>query len=358
MRTLFVVAMVVAGASAPARADIEHAEVPGAPDTAEMKGHVLVWLDARLFLDPNDTAPSIRLATLSKERKDSIGHAVQMKIVGTSGSFVEVEPVAKDVGCTWAHIVQPKSPSITKPKLYVKRADLVPTLFRGFTLKISDGTSLAVQPGVPLGLAAKPDQEGKWVVSLYGEEFRIGPSDSVVGYSFTPRKVVAPPKWKAKKPAWLDAEKVLFGFQEITLKNPWSFPKFAKKDGRALLTMRARCLTAVVSAPLDKVVVEERLMGIPGTGTEGGTAIKVASGPIRYLPKKTPLTSETGTHVVASLAMDAIVTPPPADAKVVCVESHLELKQPVEMAPGGASETKQAIRTLKLCAPVSAIKTR
>ena len=120
-----------------------------APAAAEtpLTGNVLVWADAPLYPDANATGPSIRVGTLDLGREKDVGYVVPMHVVSTQGDFVEVEPTA-DVECAWWRVVKPDG--LDNIRLYVKRTDLAPVLIKPFKATHKDGSSIALQVGVPV----------------------------------------------------------------------------------------------------------------------------------------------------------------------------------------------------------------
>src|SRR5690348_9683888 len=100
MRVLTI--LVVAGLASPASANL------------------LVWQDAKLYVEPSDSAPSIQLGTFKHGTRDQrIGEVVPMVEVREVGDSIEVIPYL-DVECGSTIMV---SYDLKEPHLFVKRGD-------------------------------------------------------------------------------------------------------------------------------------------------------------------------------------------------------------------------------------------
>ena len=331
-------------ASLPAHAELERVDPATAPDATALAGTALVWVDARLYLDPADTAPSVQLATL-KSRKDEVGQVMPMRIVAIDKGFVQIEPT-KDIDCTWSKLASSKD--LAKLRLWVKRADLAPVLAKPFRATWKDGTRIALAAGTPLGRS-----KTGYIAALHGEQIGVAVPDTSVGFSYKAGKVAAV-KSRGKKPVWLEGEKtVTLGDQTITLAETWTAPTVQARGNRILFALEARCMTAVVSVAKSDIDRDMRGFGVAFGGAPGEYANKI--GAERWLlPKGTPLTSATGTTMVATTTV-LIEVPNPGKAATVCIERAIDLEQVVAEAPH-TTETKPADRTLKLCAPASVIQ--
>jgi hypothetical protein len=341
MRALLCLALL----STPAYAEIEHVDPEVAADTIALDRPglgVLIWVDARLYLDPVDTAPSVQLA-LPITRKDAVGQVVPARVLGSDKSFVQIEPT-KDVDCTWSKLASHKD--LAKLKLWVKRTDLAPVLAKPFRQAWKDGTRITLATGTPLGRSKKG-----YVVSIHGEQIEVAVPATSVTYAYKPGKVVGVKK-RAKK-VWLDKKPVTIGDQALQLSLLWTAPNVQARGNRVLFTLEARCMTAVVSVA--RTDVDRDLHGFAAmVGPTGGEMGSKLGAERWLLPKGTALTSATGTASVAVTSI-TIEVPNPGKTARVCIERPIEIAQPVADAPG-IDDSKPADRTLKLCAPASAIQ--
>src|SRR6188508_192448 len=106
-----------------------------------LKGNVLVWADAKWYVDADDKSPSIRLGELKGR---AVGRVVPAKVFGTKGDFVEVELVAD--GCAWTRVTS----ELAAVRLFVKRADLANLLFKPFSATYKNGSRLVLAVGLPI----------------------------------------------------------------------------------------------------------------------------------------------------------------------------------------------------------------
>lgn len=329
----------------PAYAELEHVDPATAPDAAPLTGNAVVWADARLYLDPADTAPSVQVATLLRPRKDSVGHVMVVRVVGSDKGFVQIEPT-KDLDCAWTKLVSPKD--LAKLRLWVKRSDLAPVLAKPFRATWKDGTRIALAAGTPLGRS-----KTGYIASLLGQEIGVVVPDASVGFAYKAGKV-ADVKSRGKKPVWLERDKtVTLGDQTITLAETWIAPNVQVRGKRVLFALEARCITAVVSVAKSDIDRDLHSGFGVGIGGEPGEYASKLGAERWLLPKGTALTSATGTATVAVTTV-ATEVPNPGKAATVCIERAIDLRQLGE-APH-TTETKAPDRTLKLCAPASAVQ--
>jgi hypothetical protein len=304
-------------------------------------GNVLVWADATLYPDPNASGASVRIATLDLGREKDVGYVFPMKVVGEKGEYLEVEPTA-DVECAWWRMVKPDG--LDTMRLFVKRADLAPVLVKPFKATHKDGTSIALQVGVPV-LADKV-AFNRGVVPI------VIPAASL-GVAYAPHKIMAVAKPGKKKFLLDEATEVTLGAATFPL-GPWVAAAAKPKKQRMLVSIAARCMTAVVSAPKDRVHAGVSInQAIAGNSAPARPA---TSSSVHYLPVGTKMTSEHGDHVVGTLDADRIVTKPKSGARA-CSDFVITRDDPFVDVPHTV-DTPQPQRTLKLCAPGDAVKTR
>ena len=304
-------------------------------------GNVLVWADATLYPDPHESGPGVRIATLDLGREKDVGYVFPMKIVGTSGELIEVEPTA-DVECAWWRIVKPDG--LDSMRVYVKRADLAPVLVKPFKATHKDATSISLQVGVPVLAGKVAFNRGVVPVSI---------PEASLGISYTPHKIAAVAKPAKTKFLLDEATEVTLGTEAFAL-GPWvaAAAKPAKK--RMLVSIAARCMMAVVSAPKDRVHAGVSI----NQAVESKTApARHATSSAHYLPAGTKMMSETGEHVVGTLDADRPVMKPKSGVARVCSEFVITRDDPFVDVPHTV-DTPQPQRTLKLCAAADAIKTK
>lgn len=151
---------------------------PPAAD-AKLVGHVVVWADARWYASPDHKGPSAQLTDYGKEGRTQVhGHGVAAKVVGTSGDFVEVEPLQRASDCAWWRFTA--EPAVANLRLFVKRADIAPVLVKRFTKRAKDGSFLTIEPGVQL----VPTDADSYVVSINGDRVVAKVPDSSVGHTY------------------------------------------------------------------------------------------------------------------------------------------------------------------------------
>jgi hypothetical protein len=314
-----------------------------APASAEpLTGNVLVWADASLYLDASTSGPSVRVGTLDTGRDKDVGYVVPMHVVGTQGELVEVEPTA-DVECAWWRVVKPDG--LDNVRLYVKREDLAPVLTRPFKATHKDGTSIALEIGVPVLGGKVAFNRGVVPVAI--------PSSSL-GVAYAPHKIAPVVKPDKKKFLLDQATEVKLGDATFPL-GPWVSHLATPRGDRMLVPIATRCMSAVISAPKARVhagiAINQAIEG-------GGPARRSVAGSTDggYLPAGTKLTSEKGDHVVATLAADRDVARPKAGARA-CAEFVITRDDPFVDVPHTV-DASQPQRTLKLCAPADALKRR
>ncbi len=314
--------------------------VPAAAD-APVTGNVLVWADAQLYLDANPSGPSVRIGTLDLGREKDVGYVVPMRVVGSQGDFVEVEPTA-DVECAWWRMVKPEG--LDTVRLYVKRADLAPVLSKPFQATYQDGSRVALQVGVAVLAGKVAFNRGVVPVAI--------PAGSL-GLSYAPHKVAAVTKPDKKKFLLDEATEVKLGGATFPL-GPWVSGSAEQRGDRMLFPIAARCMTAVISAPKGRVHAGISInQGLSGD-LPPGSRVLLRGGERHYLPAGTKLTSEKGDHVVGTLEVERDV-PKPNPGERACAEFVITRDDPFVDVPHPIDASRPQ-RTLKLCAPASAIR--
>jgi hypothetical protein len=135
---------------------------------------------------------------------------------------------------------------------------------------------------------------------------------------------------------------------------PWVAGAAKRKADRMLVTIAARCMTAVISAPKERVhagiAINQAI-----APSAAPTRITLAKGAERYyLPSGTKMMPEKGDHVVGTLDADRDVTKPKPGARA-CAEFVITRDDPFVDVPHTV-DASQPQRTLKLCAPAETVK--
>jgi len=330
---------IVAALSVPARAEVTAKE-------PALTGNVLVWADAQLYLDPSTSGPYVKVGVLDLGRDKDVGYVVPMKVVSTvsntSGDFIEVESTA-DTECAWWRLAKPEG--LDTVRLFVKREDLAPVLTKDFKAKHKDGTSISLQAGV----AVLGDKVGfnRGVVPV------TIPAASI-GIAYTPHKIAPVPK-PVKKFLLDEATDVKVLGVDFKL-GPWVAAAATVKGKRSMVSIAARCMSAVISAPKERVHKGVAINQELAAGAAAASRAVVGNTSERYiLPAGTKLTSEKGSHVVATLETDREINKPKAGARA-CSEFVITKDDPY-VDSHHTVDASQPVRTLKLCAEASAMKT-
>lgn len=322
--------------AAPARAE-GRPDPAGAPAGEALRGSVLVWQDAPLLAEPSEAAASIRVGALDAPRRDRVGHVVPMRVVGTRGAFVEVEPAAGP-DCTWSRLAT--SDDIARLRLFVRRADIAPVLAKPFAKAFPDGTRLALQPGTPV-LAAG---DGTYAVSLRGAEVGVDVPAASVAHSYTPERAKAVAV-SAEEYEIDPKAAIALGGKPIALAG-WHAIAVERRGEYALATLEGRCTTAQVAVPAKAVRTsddDETGIGLGGSGGGGVLGLRNE----HYLPIATSLS--VGGHTVA-LAAKPIWLPAAPTSKTVCVDRRVWID--AEILP---PQTTDLDDKLRLCAPAAKV---
>ncbi|HEY4178738.1 MAG TPA: hypothetical protein VGM90_17950 [Kofleriaceae bacterium] len=306
-------------------------------DNPKLAGNVLVWVDAPLYLDASTDAPSIRLAKLDNGRTKDVGQVIPMHVLGTTGELVEVEPAA-EIECGWWRMVRPDA--LASLRLYVQRADLAPVVTKAFSATFKNGTRISLQPGVAVVANTVAFHDGIAPVTV---------PDANLGLAYRAH-AITPIVKPVKKTAMLDEKTdVMLGDATFTL-GPWVSGSAERRGDRMLFPIAARCMTATVSAPTEHVHLNVSV-GVGIDGGAGGTAGSKGGGSERrYLKVGTKLTSETGDHVVATLAKELEVAT--STGARVCSDFVVTREEVVIEGPHLPDAAIPA-RRLHLCAPTA-----
>jgi hypothetical protein len=315
--------------------------VPAAAEPA-LTGNVLVWADSALYLDASASGPSVQVGTLDLGREKDVGYVVPMRVVGTQSNFVEVEPT-EDVECAWWRVVRPDG--LDNVRLYVKRTDLAPVLVKPFKATHKDGSRIALQVGVPV-LGGK--------VAFNRSVVPVAIPRASLGVAYAPHKISSVRKPTKQKFLLDEATPVKLGNATFAM-GPWVAAAAKTRGKHSMVSIAARCMTAVIAAPKSRV----------HAGVSINSAVAGASAPVRraaitggaeryYLPAGTRMTSEKGSHVVGTLTADRDVMKPKPHGRA-CSEFVITRDDPFVDVPHTV-DASQPQRTLKLCAPAAAVK--
>ena len=305
--------------------------VPGATDTEALKGTVLVWHDAPLFLDASETPRSITLATLD-DRAAHLGAVTAMKIVNAKGAMVEVE-ITGDDDCNWSHITIPDD--IARVRFFVRRADLAPVLAKPFKKTWPDNTSITIAPGTPLAMT----DAGTYLVAIGDGEIEVDIPAASVGHAYTPAKTGKVSF--SGNTLGVTTKTAKLGDRTFAVNALKGSPVERRSDA-TVMDLEDRCVSAHVAVPnnalsdLDESEIE--------VDSQKGNASMMNLRDECFLPKLTPLS--VGTHTVAVAAKPIYLHAEPT-GKHACIQRELKLE--------GDREIKRTEDRLRICAPAESV---
>jgi hypothetical protein len=315
---------------------------PPAPDAAvKLAGHIVVWNDARFFLEADDNGPRLQAGVLQGLRNRNLGHVLPMRVLGTSGDFIEVEPVA-GVDCTWTRLPQPED--LDKLRVFVKRSDIAPVVAKPFSKNYKDGTSVAVWPGLPV---LPGGDTGLYRVTFGGKTLWAPVPSSSIGYSYA---FGAPPVAKRGPDKFRidDGTKVTLGERTFDLADMLTVPAVEKRGATSFVQLVSTCLKLRVAVP-SKDVQESSFAGVgPGGGGRG-----LGYGERWVLPKGTPLYSPSMKRQVAVVASPIDVRKPEASATNACIVRPFVLDHPDYLAP--QTDPPKPVQNLMVCAKLESV---
>jgi hypothetical protein len=310
-----------------------------ADSVEQLKGNVLVWHDAALYLEPADDAQSMHVAKLDAAREQRVGHAVPMRVVATHGDFVEVE-VIDDAQCAATRIA--KNDDITKLHLYVKRADLAPALVKAFDKTFADGTHIALKPGVPLAPAA----DGRYAAVVRGHAVELEIPSASVGYGYTSDRPTAF-AIGAQDYVIASGAAATLGDRAVAFDGLHA-SKIEAKGDTTLVTFEDRCTAATVAVAAKSVHPTDDTPD--SIGASSGIGVLDLRGN-DYIPAATAMTTVHG-HPLAVSAKPIYLMDRPM-AKTVCVVRRLRLDPAVAWAP--AIDNDDVDDHYRVCAPTARV---
>lgn len=217
-------------------------EIPGL-DAATLRGDALVWEDALFHLEPWDGGMNVRFVVFARGRREELGRAIPVRIVGSSlRTFVEVE-VSTEPSCGLRRVTI--DPRVEALRFFVRRTDLAPVLARPFTATYSDGTSVRLAAGVPV----LPNASGLYTVSLRGDRLRLPIPHAAVGYTYT-RGATAEPERPTGAVVRVDRMvSARLGGDPFEIRSLWYVPKPTRPGDPQLVRLSSRCVDATFAIP-------------------------------------------------------------------------------------------------------------
>ncbi len=317
-------------------------DVPGL-DADDLRGNVMIWADARIYLEPHEPwnkDTSVRFSSISK-RRTAVGHAIPVHVIdSTLRNFVEIE-AGHVPSCTWRRLEV--DDRIEGLRLYVHREDLAPVLIKPFTANYTDGTRIKLAVGMPV----MPTPSGDYIVPLRDDKIRLPIPHDSVGYVYKPARIADPdmaPSRGEPRLARLDRNVHAGlgddGFQVRT--SNWIGAMPDRKSNPTLFHLEARCIDMVVEVPATALRPAKPMRRYPPRPPRSKPATSWR------LPAGTPLSTRTGREVAVAATPISIPMPAPAP-ETACFDIHLTLSR--EDQSWGTTR-----RTLKLCAPGTAIE--
>jgi len=333
------IAFVVVSASTAAVAD-DRVAPDGASADDKLVGTVLVWHDAALYTEPSDDAPAIHAASMAA-RRDSVGHAMPMRVVGSAqGTFVEVEPA--DVDCTASRLAT--SDDIAKLHFYVKRADLAPVIAKPYTKTYGDGTRVELKPGVPVVATAG----GAYAIALRGNAITVELPGAVVAHAYTPERAKAAVALGDRAYDIAERATITLGDKPVALERRRA-SNVERRGDTTLALFESKCATLAVAVPTKSVhAIDDD--GDEGAVVSGGSNVGALE--MRdedYIPAGTLLTTPKGRQVAAVAKPIYLASRP--RGKLACVDRRVR----VETIGDDAADPKDGDDKIKLCVPASRV---
>jgi hypothetical protein len=303
-----------------------------APAVGPLVGNVLVWADARLYLEARDGAPFVRPGTLRRPRAASLGYAVPMRAVAERGAFVEVE-ATDDNDCGWISLPVPYD--LAAPRLLVRRDDLAPVLATAFALDYHDGTSVELDPGV--AVAPRGDA---YAIELGGAEIVLPIPSDRIGRAYSRARSAPPASADVHQIADVDAQ---LGPQHLHVRGEWTAPTVTVRARDTVFPLLGACRVARVLVASDAVEPAEA-----GNIFGGLIGDELGVGDVDFLPAGTVLRSNA--RVVARTAHPVAID----HADVPCLDTKWALAYDDDAHPGVVRAATER-STTHLCADRSAV---
>ncbi len=326
--------------TATAHADPKPLDVASPDATVKLAGTVAVWVDATFYLDTDVNGARLQLATFPGPRKDAVGQVVPMKVIGTTGELVEVEPTS-GTDCTWTRLPLPEQ--LAKLRLFVKRSDLSPLITKPFSKTWPNGTRIEVRAGLPVVEA----QPGGYRIALDRVSLSAPLPASSIGYSYRSGGGTRPKSQESK--FLVSAGDATIGDLTSTTSGSIAVPAVTRRKGSTLVAVGTTCFKATLSVPSASISEGGMGTGI-GYGTGSGT-LGTKHGERWLLTKGTALYAPGGKRQVAEVA-EVIELGKPDGKPDVCVVRDIGFDHPYPEAP----RPKSAKAKLMLCTPATNVK--
>lgn len=299
---------------------------PGAPAAdAKLEGNVLVWADAKVIVDPKQPKQTFTVAKLPNGRRAHLGAAIAMRVVGTQGDLVEVDPYAGP-HCTLASVA---FSNVEGVRLFVRRGDLAPVVTTGFDKTYDDGSSIHVEPGVPVIELA----DHSYVVRVSKQEIPVDIPAANVGYAYAPVAATPPPVDPKDSSPELQLRagiKAKLGSRKfVTAKAPFLERQRGIKHHKPAqhslfpLDPHGGCARAVVA------IARDHVEGLSPRGEASSSMLGSAKLPGSYIPKGTKLETVSGhPFAVATEDLRVVLAKPKACAEITARAQLVDMPPP------------------------------
>jgi len=224
--------------------------------------------------------------------------------------------------------------------MFVKRADLAPVVTKPFDKTFSDGTHVALRPGV----AVVPEANGVYAISVGGDDLDVELPPASIGHAYTPEraKVVVV---NAQDYAIAPATKAILGDRPVAIARHAS--SVDKRGATTLYTIDSRCAAVTVAVPSAAVSLVDD--GDDTTVLSEGRRGMIDVHGADYLPIATTLSTPSGAPIAT--AAKKIYLPGSSMGKQACFDRRMWIDAPSALAPDHDGVDDK----LRLCAPVSKV---
>ncbi len=308
-------------------------DAPSAPDSAVLRGNVLVWHDAKLYAEPSEEAHTLQLATFDVARKDRVAHVVALKVVAGKGPFVEVELTGQQ-DCALSRVVVPDD--LARVRMFVRRADIAPVVTKPFTKSFADGTSISIAVGTPVVAT----DAGTYVVSARGDELEVDVPAGSVGFAYASGKARST-IMMGQTLAIAPATRATLGERSLTLSG-WQGAPIERRGDSTLVALDGGCISAHVIVPSKALKDADESAGDLSASDDGNDVVSLRDE--CFLPKLTPLS--IGTRQVAVAAKPIYLHSEPL-GKHACIQRAVRIESTLEV--------KRTDDKLRVCAPATKV---
>lgn len=326
------------------------------PDEA-LAGFAAVWADATFFVDPQQDAAQVRLASFDgAPRRERLGYTIPVRIRGVQGDFVEVSAPPQeetpgflpnaDTHCGWLGFEGPRDAS--EATLFVRRSDLAPVLAAAFEQTFDDGSSVRFLPGT----AVLRTETGS-LASAHSLQVALS-AKPAVHFSYPAAPPALPARGESKH-VLSEQQDLTLGGHPLALTGSWFAPladhvdPVKGGDDRVLFPLESRCSALQVSAPKTAL----RPYVPPALGRGGGMGFGLGGlGGVAHsvLPVGVPLRTKGG-RIIARVSREIELDP---KQDVPCTE----LRFRTESRYLGAPKLTTTPGGVEVCAAKSAVVKR